>query len=68
MVNHRWPTTKHSSSELMDEGIRALTRADKLQAELEALLIDGLNSGQPEMLMDLDIARFEQIITASNGC
>ena len=48
--------------------IRTLIRADKAQAELEALLLDGLNSGEPDVLTESDMARFEQIIAASDGC
>ena len=45
--------------------IRTLIRADRAQAELEALLIDGLNSGEPEVLTESDMARFKEIITST---
>ena len=45
--------------------IRTLIRADRAQAELEALLIDGLNSGEPTVLTESDMTRFKEIITST---
>ncbi|MGB0723706.1 MAG: type II toxin-antitoxin system ParD family antitoxin [Gammaproteobacteria bacterium] len=47
--------------------VRALIRADKAQAELEALLVEGLQSGPPSPLSDADRERFERIIESGKA-
>ncbi len=45
--------------------IRSLIRADKAQATLEGLLLEGLESGTPSQLSKSDHDYFENIISTS---
>ena len=60
-----WERAESADFSNPSDYIRALIRADKAQAELEASLLNGLNSGKPEALTEADMARFEAMITLS---